>query len=178
MKKLAKIILISILAYVGTLSAEDASHLENYPLYYFSDNIYIMQHIQAKLDNAKFIVFGLQNIGAIKNLSDDQKKMLENVYVISAKTGDIVYSQINTLKNPNDKHTLAGDNLVRTRENASAINGKAPDGKAIADKTINFWQADESRIIYDVGDYFTTVVITKDRDLYILAVPDIYLVTN
>lgn len=178
MKKLTKAIVTVFLISAGTVYAESANHLARHPSHYFSDTIYVMQHIQSKLDNAKFIIFSLQNISEIKTLPEEQKKMLENVYVISARTGEIVYSQIEAPEVSDKGHTPLADTLVKTRQDALAIHGKAPDGVAIADATIKSWRADESRIIYDIGEYFTTVAVSKDREFYILAVSDIYFVTN
>lgn len=178
MKKTIKLISISLLVSAWTLNADDTYHQWRYPNN-LSDNAYIIQHVQATLDNAKFIVFDLDKISAIKDIPDDQKMLLGKIYIIDVKTGNIVLSPSENIAFNNNEATVnAGGTEVVARDNAKALLNRAPDGNDIVNLTIKHWKLDESKIIYDIGNYFTTIAITKDRTLYVIALPDIYLGTN
>ncbi|HBM17546.1 MAG TPA: hypothetical protein DD381_14555 [Lentisphaeria bacterium] len=173
-----KIILLTVVLGTGILfrgNAEDniqkGSRIANSFNYPITDRDFIMQHIQTKLDYAKFVIFDLDNIGQIKKLSESDKKKLAQVYIIVAKTGEIISI-------PNElTESKIYNRIHETKENFNDINEvvkNPPNSKEIVDKTIDAWVDDETRIIYDIGGYFTTIAVTKDKELIVIAVTDIY----
>jgi len=99
---------------------------------------------------AQSIIENSSNISDLKSLSDAEKAYFMNIYVISLKSGEIVYSPSSTSNNT----------FISPEE-----------GIVIVDKTVKAWQFDESKTVYDIGSYLTSVVVTNSRDVYILVIP-------
>ncbi len=94
------------------------------------------------------IIENMGNISEVKNLPENDKVYFKDLYIILLKSGEIVYS-------PSD--VSAGASI------------SSADAIVIADKTVKAWQFDESKTVYDIGKYVTSVVVTNSRDVYILA---------
>ena len=95
----------------------------------------------------------ITNVSDLKNLPENEKVYFNNMYVISLKSGEIVYTPANTLSNT----PISAEEAI-----------------VIVDKTVKAWQFDESKTVYDVGNYLTSVVVMNSRDVYVLVIPDIY----
>lgn len=166
MKTSRNLILVCLIFSTMALNAEESDNLERYTSNTL-DNAYIMQNIQPILDNAKSAIFGLNNIADMKNLSEEQKMFFEKVYIIDAKTGNIISSPQENIAVNNDANNT--DSAVEN--NPNRLINKMPDGTGISNSTIEQWKLDESRTLYNVGDFITTISVTKDRTFYIIAMP-------
>lgn len=102
---------------------------------------------------AQSVIESIPNITELKNLPDNEKVYFLDMYVISLKSGEIVSF-------PSRK---SNDTFISSEE---AI--------VIVDNTVKAWQFDESKTVYTVGGYLSSVVVTKSRDVYVLVIPDIY----
>lgn len=102
---------------------------------------------------AQSIIENIANINDLKNMPVTERPYLINMYVISLKSGEIVYSPSST-----------SDNTFISAEEAIVI----------VDKTVKAWQFDESKTVYDIGNYLTSVAVTNSRDVYVLVIPDIH----
>lgn len=99
------------------------------------------------------IIEKLDSMGDLKNLPPEEKDYFTAMYVIELKSGEIVYS-------PEKEPGIA------------AISAK--EALEIVNKTVKAWQYDESKTVYDIGDYIASVVVTNSRDVYVLVVPNVY----
>ena len=155
MKRVTQAISIAILAGAFAFHAYAYEDLQNTSLLSTTTgNTLIMQHIQTKLDKAQMVIDDLQESTQLQKLNDEEKNYIQNIYVISAKTGEILHFP--TLKQEFAK----------------------PDGKVLAQETIKSWQENESQVVFASGKYFTRLAISKSGDLYILAIENIYIVTD
>ncbi|HBM17210.1 MAG TPA: hypothetical protein DD381_12835 [Lentisphaeria bacterium] len=102
---------------------------------------------------AQNIIEKLPDISGLKTLSENEKGYFADMYVIALKSGEIVYTPQNTT----NKQVISAEDAV-----------------VIADKVVKAWQADESKVVYDLGNYLVSVVVTNSRDVYILVIPDTY----
>ena len=102
---------------------------------------------------AQKIIEKLANINDIKRLPDVEKKYFSDMYVIELKSGSIVYSPTN-------------------KSNKPVIS--AEDAVMVADRVVKAWQTDESKVVYDLGNYLASIVVINSRDVYILVIPDLY----
>ena len=155
MKRVTQAISIAILAGAFAFHAYGFEDLQNASiLSTTTGNSLIMQHIQTKLDKAQMVIDDLQDNNQLQNLNDEDKNYIQNIYIISPKTGEILHFP--TLKQEFAK----------------------PDGKVLSQETIKSWQENESQVVFASGKYFTRLAISKSGDLYILAIENIYIVTD
>lgn len=140
MKKniIAMLLVLGLLAFTVSGFADNSKKGGNYDLLF------------AK---AQTIIENMADIKNLKNLSDTEKVYLSDMYVLSLKSGEIIYKPENI-------------------SNKTSINAK--EAIVIVDKTVKAWQFDESKTVYDIGSHLTSVVVTKSRDVYVLVVPDVY----